>query len=183
MTMGVCSKTNTTSYGSSTGSVSAGTITNSVGTVKYSWKNATNIVVGTTATVNNLPAGTYTLTVSDDCITLTCQVTILEAALNATIGVDVTVCQGDLSPNITFTNPEGVPVTITYKINGGPDITINVGANTTATVAVPTGTTGNFQYTLVSVAPQGLPAAGNTVSGSATVTVKPKPVLTNIYHN
>ena len=183
MTMGTCSKTNTTSYGSTTGSVSAGTIANSVGTVNYSWKNAGGTVVGTTATVNNLPAGVYTLTVNDDCTTLTCQVTILEAVLNATISGTTTVCEGDPSPNITFTNPESVPVTITYKINGGPDLTINVGANTTATVAAPTGTTGNFQYTLVSVAPQGVPAASNTISGSATVTVKPKPVLTNIYHN
>jgi hypothetical protein len=47
--------------------VTAGTVTGAVGTIKYSWKNASSIEVGTTASVANLPAGTYTLTVSDDC--------------------------------------------------------------------------------------------------------------------
>ncbi|MBF4488261.1 hypothetical protein IRZ78_25995, partial [Flavobacterium sp. CSZ] len=61
------SKTDVICFGFSTGSVTAGTLTNSVGTVTYSWKNSSNTEVGTTASVSNLPAGTYTLTVTDSC--------------------------------------------------------------------------------------------------------------------
>jgi hypothetical protein len=62
-----------------TGSVIAGAVTGANGTIKYSWKNASGSEVGTTATVNNLAAGTYTLTVSDDCGTQTNTVTITAA--------------------------------------------------------------------------------------------------------
>uniref|UniRef100_UPI0019D1A22F choice-of-anchor L domain-containing protein n=1 Tax=Flavobacterium ustbae TaxID=2488790 RepID=UPI0019D1A22F len=70
------SKTDASCFGASTGSVTAGTVTNAVGTVSYSWKNSANTVVGTTATVSNLPAGTYTLTVSDSCSSKSHSVTI-----------------------------------------------------------------------------------------------------------
>lgn len=73
--MGLCSHTNLTN-GSSSGSVSAGTVTGATGTVTYTWKNASNVTVGTTATVTGLPAGTYTLTVQDACASLTCSQTI-----------------------------------------------------------------------------------------------------------
>jgi hypothetical protein len=63
-------------FGTSTGSVTAGTVTGAVGTIKYSWKNASSIEVGTTASVANLPAGTYTLTVSDDCSSKSNSVTV-----------------------------------------------------------------------------------------------------------
>jgi hypothetical protein len=43
-----------------------------VGTIKYSWKNA-SIEVGTTASVANLPAGTYT---NDDCSSKSNSVTV-----------------------------------------------------------------------------------------------------------
>ncbi|POY37217.1 hypothetical protein C3L50_14405, partial [Flavobacterium alvei] len=64
------------SCSSNTGSVTAGTVTNSVGTLTYSWKNASNIVVGTTATVSNLLAGTYTVTVTDNCSSQSNSVTL-----------------------------------------------------------------------------------------------------------
>ncbi|MFG4005349.1 hypothetical protein, partial [Flavobacterium aquidurense] len=59
LTLAASSKTDITCFGASTGSVTAGAVTNSVGTVTYSWKNDLNASVGTTATVSNLPAGTY----------------------------------------------------------------------------------------------------------------------------
>jgi hypothetical protein len=43
--------------------VTAGTVTGAVGTINILGKNASSIEVGTTASVANLPAGTYTLTV------------------------------------------------------------------------------------------------------------------------
>ena len=75
-----------TCFGFSTGSVTAGLVTNSVGTISYVWKNALNVSVGTSASISNLPAGTYTLTVTDNCSTQTNSVTILQpgAALSAT---------------------------------------------------------------------------------------------------
>ncbi|MFV7236988.1 gliding motility-associated C-terminal domain-containing protein, partial [Flavobacterium sp. ZB4R12] len=41
------------------------------------WKNASNVEVGTTATVSNLPSGTYTLTVTDNCSSQSNSVTII----------------------------------------------------------------------------------------------------------
>jgi hypothetical protein len=61
------SKTDASCFGTSTGSVTAGTVTGAVGTLIYSWKNASNTEVGTTASISNLPAGTYTVTVTDNC--------------------------------------------------------------------------------------------------------------------
>jgi hypothetical protein len=46
--------------------LTAGTVTG-VGTLNYSWKNAQSTEVGTTASISNLPAGTYTVTVTDNC--------------------------------------------------------------------------------------------------------------------
>ena len=85
LTLGASSKIDVTCFGTSTGSVTAGTVTNSVGTVNYSWKNASNTVVGTTATVNNLPTGTYTLTITDNCFSKSNSVTILEPASALTV--------------------------------------------------------------------------------------------------
>jgi hypothetical protein len=76
LALGTCSKTDVSCFGGSDGSVTAGTVTNAVGTVNYSWKNASNAEVSTSATKSGLPAGAYTLTVSDNCFTRTCSVTI-----------------------------------------------------------------------------------------------------------
>ena len=79
MSMGSCSHTNT-ACGSNNGSVSAGTIANANGPVSYTWVNSSNQVIGTTATVSGLGAGTYTLSVSDNCSSLTCSQTIAPSA-------------------------------------------------------------------------------------------------------
>src|ERR1019366_1865165 len=56
------STTNVSCFGGSNGSVTI-TVTGAVGAVTINWVNAaTNLSVGTTATVNNLPAGTYKYT-------------------------------------------------------------------------------------------------------------------------
>jgi hypothetical protein len=47
-------------------------------------KNASSIEVGTTASVANLPAGTYTLTVSDDCSSKSNRLLNLQPAALAT---------------------------------------------------------------------------------------------------
>ncbi|MGE0637956.1 MAG: beta strand repeat-containing protein, partial [Bacteroidia bacterium] len=93
----------------------------------------------------------------------------------ASISGTTTVCQGSGAPNITFTNPQALPVTVTYNIDGGSNQTIGVNANSTATVAAPTGTAGTFVYNLVNVAYQSGATCTNSISGSATVTVRPTP--------
>jgi len=98
------SKTDVLCYGASTGSVTAGTISNAVGTVTYSWKNSSNAEVGTTPTVSNLPAGSYTVTITDSCSSKTDTVTIgqptavLTAAVNTKVDVN---CKGDTTGSAT----------------------------------------------------------------------------------
>ncbi|WP_426484543.1 gliding motility-associated C-terminal domain-containing protein [Flavobacterium sp. 2] len=116
------SKTDVLCYGASTGSVTAGTVTNSVGTVTYSWKNASNNVVGTTPSVSNLPAGTYTVTVTDSCSSKTDTVTIgqpnavLVAAVNTKVDVK---CKGDSTGSATASATGGTG-TYSYSWNTVP---------------------------------------------------------------
>ncbi len=98
---------------------------------------------------------------------------------SASVSGTTAVCQGSSSPNVTFTNPQALPVTITYNINGSNQSTINVGASTTATLPVSTATAGVFAYNLVSVAYQSAPACSTAASGTATVTVNAVPSVTN----
>ena len=72
----------------------------------------------------------------------------------ASISGTTTVCLNSISPDITFTNPQAFPVTITYNINGSDQSSINVAANATATVSCSTSTIGIFTYNLLSIAYQ-----------------------------
>jgi len=99
----------------------------------------------------------------------------------ATIGGTTIVCQNDVNPMITFTNPLSLPVTITYNINGTNQSTINVGSNTSATIAAPTNTAGIFAYNLISVIYQSAPSCSNSITGTATVTVTEIPAATISY--
>ncbi len=123
LALAASSKTDATCNATSTGSVTAGAVTNAVGAISYSWKNAANTIVGTTATVNNLPAGTYTLTVSDDCSTLTNSVTITEPTLLAvtlTKTKDVT-CNGGTDGAVSMTTSGGTPnYSYTWTKDGNP---------------------------------------------------------------
>jgi len=65
----------------------------------------------------------------------------------------------------------GDTITVTYKINGGADLTVNIDASSTATVAAPTAVAGDFIYSLVSADYQTAPSCTNVLVGSATVTV------------
>jgi hypothetical protein len=92
----------------------------------------------------------------------------------ATIAGTTAVCFGGTSPNITFTGATGTaPYTFTYKINGGANQTITTVAGNAVAVAAPTGTSGIFTYSLVSV------SDGNGCSqsqvGTATITVNTLP--------
>ncbi|MFQ6603686.1 beta strand repeat-containing protein, partial [Flavobacterium sp. C3NV] len=140
LALAASSKTDVTCFGFSTGTVTAGTVTNNVGTVTYSWKNASNVSVGTTASVSNLPAGTYTLTVTDNCSTQTNSVIIGQPsaalALTASSKTDIT-CFGFSTGSVTaglVTNSVG---TVNYVWKNAS----NVSVGTTASVSnLPAGT-------------------------------------------
>ncbi|NBR14299.1 MAG: hypothetical protein EBU01_06915, partial [Crocinitomicaceae bacterium] len=92
----------------------------------------------------------------------------------ATISGSTTVCQGATAPTLTFTNPTSAPITVTYNINfGSTDFTINIAANSTNTVTVPTSSSGTFIYNLETVIFQSGSPCLATVSGNATVTISP----------
>jgi gliding motility-associated-like protein len=133
------SKTDASCNGTSTGSVASGTVTNAVGTVNYSWKNASGTVVGTTATVSNLPAGTYTLSVTDNCNTLTNSVTIAEPsalALAASSKTDAT-CNGTATGTVTAGTASNAIGTVNYSWANASGTVVG----TTATVNnLPAGT-------------------------------------------
>jgi hypothetical protein len=91
----------------------------------------------------------------------------------ATISGTATVCQGAASPNITFANPQSLPITVTYNINGSDQTTVNVNGSSSANVPVSTTTAGTYTYILVSVAYQSGAGCSNPLTGTAAVTVTP----------
>ncbi|MBC5842823.1 hypothetical protein H8R23_15525, partial [Flavobacterium sp. F-380] len=134
------SKSDVSCFGTSTGSVTAGTVTGSFGTVTYSWKNASNTVVGTTATVSNLPAGTYTLTVTDSCSTKTNSVTVGQPtaalALANSTKTDAS-CFGTSTGSVAAGTVTGAVGTVTYSWKNESNTVVG----TTATVSnLPAGT-------------------------------------------
>ncbi|WP_348813562.1 T9SS type A sorting domain-containing protein [Flavobacterium maritimum] len=117
LSLGTCTKTDVSCEGGD-GSVTAGAVTNAVGTVSYSWKNSSNVVVGTSASVPNLPSGTYTLTVSDDCSSKTCTVTVGSPPSISTPAATVTQPDCDASTGtVTVTSPVA-GITYTLKQEG-----------------------------------------------------------------
>ena len=112
LALGTCDKTDG-ACPSGLGSIIAGTVTNAVGTVSYNWKNASGTLVGTTPTVTGRSPGTYNLTVTDECFSRTCSVTV-----------------GAPAPPAAPTNPGHQSVCATSPIQ-----------TLTATATVPTGIT------------------------------------------
>jgi len=135
--------------------------TGTAGTFTY---GITNVYYQVNPGCSNNPGGTAVITV--------------RPTPTATISGTATVCRGASSPNVTFTNPQAIPVTVTYNINGSSSQTINIGANSSANVPAPTGTAGTFTYNLVSIVYQDAPGCSNSISGSATITVRPTPTAT-----
>ncbi len=92
----------------------------------------------------------------------------------ATIDGSVTICQNSSNPNITFTNSQTLPITVTYSINSSGSYTIDVDASSNNSISVPTGTPGTYTYSISSVAYQSNPGCSNNISGqSATVVINP----------
>lgn len=129
---------NVTCFGGTNGSATATAL--GVGPFDYSWTDATNTVIqqatGQTGpnTVNNLPAGTYVVTVTDNndgCIT-TATVTITEptqlqlnvastpASCNQTNGTGTVTPSGGTGPyDFVWTDANNVVIQTATNINGG----------------------------------------------------------------
>jgi hypothetical protein len=95
----------------------------------------------------------------------------------ASVVANGTICAGD---NASFTITGTPGAVVTYNINGGLSQTVTLTGGT-ATITV-NGATANQTLNLVSVS---ITATGctQTLTGSATVTVNPKPVTSAITHN
>ncbi len=102
----------------------------------------------------------------------------IKPAFSASIAGTTTVCQEDPAPNITFEVTGGTaPYILTYNINGGSDIDVQLNSGTSINIPAPTDADGDFVYTLVSVYEAG--GCTHTFNETATVTVSPKPYLSS----
>ena len=96
---------------------------------------------------------------------------------SATITATSPICNGNTS-TLTFT---GTPNSrVTYKLSTGPNQIIDIGSSGTANVITPV-LTANSTYSLVSSVNLDTPACSNTLTGSTTITVTPKPTATITY--
>ena len=93
----------------------------------------------------------------------------------ATILGTTAVCQAGTSPNITFTANGGAPpYTFSYTLNGSP-LTVTTIVGNSVMVPVSTATPGTFTYNLISVQESSSVTCIQNQTGSAVVTVHPKP--------
>ena len=138
-----------------------------------------------TVTVSTTVAGTFTYNLegvsyvgSNTCSSpATGSATVVVNPLpTGSISGTATVCQGAVT-NVTFTNTSNAEVVMTYVL-GGVNGTVIVPANGTNTVAVPTGTAGNYSYNLSSIAYTSGSACTQSASGTAIITVNPAPTAT-----
>lgn len=151
----------------------------------YNWSvtGAGNAIsgTGTTASVTWNPAFSGVATVSvtaNGCngpsASASTTVNVLPTPV-ATISGDNSVCQNTFpEPEVVFTNPQALPVTLTYNINGGTSQSIDIPANSNITVNAPTTTVGDFVYTLENVQYQNGPGCINALSDNVTVTIRPE---------
>lgn len=97
----------------------------------------------------------------------------------ANITGGTTICQAGAT-NINIANPQNIATTVTYTINGGSPINLNLAANANTNLAVSTASVGSTTYQLTGIVYQTAPTCSNTLSGSAVVVINPKPTLTSV---
>ncbi len=171
-------------------STAAVSFTSSVAGTTYAWTNDTpsiglpsngngtiNSFTATNTTSNPVTATITVTPTAAGCVgtPVSFTITVLPSP-TATISGTTAVCIGAPSPQVTFTGGTGTaPYTITYTINGAGAQTVTTTGNT-ATVNVPTATSGLFVYTLTNVAESGNTCSA-TANGSVTITVNALPVI------
>lgn len=164
--------------------------TGNVASATYDWTNSNaNIGLGVSGTGNiasfngansGIPVESGTITVTPSVGTCVGNPTSFTIAVNqapsGTLTGIVDVCEGDPSPDLTFTGSNGTsPYTFTYNLNGGANQTITTVGNT-ATVSVPTSPSA----VIICVAGDVTDANGcsTTLSDQVTVTINPNPTPT-----
>jgi len=174
------SSTNVLCYGASTGSVTI-TVTGAVGPVVITWKNSANTTVGTTATVNGLPAGTYSYNWHDNNQTYTGTVTISQPATAITVTLTPTSpsCPGGSDGSALASVTAGGAAPFSYAWNpagtNSPQKNGLSAGNVTVTVTDANGCT--LTRTTVITAPTPMSASTTVINdscfqsnkGSATV--------------
>ena len=191
VTIGV-SKTDVFCQGTSTGSISLNV---SGGTTPYSYVWSSNAGGNTTATLTNLPAGTYSVTVTEGS-TSKCKVVgtvdIIEPSFGILARINVSESSGKLADDGIICQNDEVLLTVDAKTNAGATLSSYLwsDANGSNTNSLKTGAAGIYTVTVtdskgckttatsvLSVTPV------NTVSaGSSTPTVCINTALTNITH-
>jgi len=135
----------TTTYSWTNNTTSVGLAGSGSGDISFTAANSTSSPI--TATINVTPTFTNNAV---SCTGATKSFTItVRPTPTASISGTTAVCTGAANPTITFTNPQTLPETVTYNINGGTNTTIAIGATATATVTAPTTTAGTYVYNLV----------------------------------
>ncbi|RPD39472.1 gliding motility-associated C-terminal domain-containing protein [Chitinophaga barathri] len=168
------SQVNVNCNGGNTGSATV-TVTGGTSPYSYLWSNG-----GTTATINNLIAGTYTVTITDanGCDTTASVILTETAPITVTVTQDNVLCNGDNTGSISVVTAGGTaPYTYLWN-NGATTATVNNliagvytatitdvnGCDTAISVTVTEPDTLGFTISQVNVNCNG----GNT--GSATIT-------------
>lgn len=97
----------------------------------------------------------------------------LRPAPTVTFSVSATTaCVGSAQPTVTFTNPQNAIVTVTFNVVGVGDMPINIPANGTNTVSVPTNAAASYTGNNIRVAYTDAPNCQNTIAGSITITIQ-----------
>ncbi len=150
--------TNVNCFGQNTGSVLTGT-TGGTGTINYLWSTS-----GTGSSITNLPAGSYTVTATDqnNCSrTQSFSVTQPNAALNALLNASNTSCgliNGSITPTVTGGTS---PYTYAWS-NGATSASIVNSTSGTYTITV-TDAKGCINTTSAVIAPSSAPVINNPV--------------------
>jgi len=160
-------------------SICPGTSTtiSATGGVLYNWDNG--LGTGAGHTVSPLATTTYTVNGEDangclgsDAVTVT-----VYPDPTASITGTTAVCLNDAAPSLTLSGSVGVaPYDFTYTINGGASQTVTSNGAGQATLTVPTGTSGVFDYELTGV--EDANGCTTSLSQTATVTVHALPTIT-----
>ncbi len=146
--------------------------------VTWSTSDPTKATVSPSGVVTPVSGGIVTISYyypASGCTNTATKMITINSGPTATVTGTTAACRFSTSPNILFTGANGTaPYTFTYRINGGPTQTVSSsGSQSTATVAVPTGTPGTYGYQLVSVSDNNL--CSQVQGGAATVTVRDNP--------
>jgi gliding motility-associated-like protein len=153
----------------------------------YSWSPAAGLSNPNIANPVAAPSATttYTLTVTESGSCTLPQTANLTITVNPTPTASVSgatdVCVGDSPPQLTITGGSGTaPYTINYQINGvnGPPIITN---GNTATVDIPTGTSGTYNFSIIDVTDASTTECFQLQNSTATVNVSDLPIATINY--